>query len=341
MRRFAIAASGGACLLLAAAVACGSAQPCPYSKDKSDTDKQSPAKVRVVGAWSDSDQQAPKAAPTQSGQVVSAERPTDYGTDSSPQWQRRHDWYQDGYRNAQCWTDRSFRNTDWTGPYCDYGAIKYQATGKDARNERSRQPQAFERTQIVQALSQLDEADQQKLFNRFSRLPAADRMKMCKLFGIGEGEWQQKYNSPSYRGREKDKYHCQNGEQRKGNRPDRRPAQPRNYACKTDNKNPEANRRSDWSRPGNWGPEERRFVQSLTRSLKAGQDRHLAAVKSAKENLTPQQRLQIFEPLLAQSGGSQESRTALYLILIETYRDMNNMDKSMELVQAMVSEYPQ
>ena len=79
-------------------------------------------------------------------------------------------------------------------------------------------------------------------------------------------------------------------------------------------------------------------MTQLTQSLDPSTMTTTEAVQLANQYLTPSQRIQIMEQVLAKRGGSTQIRLAAYLALIDAYQDVNRQADAQEMVQRMVAE---
>lgn len=83
---------------------------------------------------------------------------------------------------------------------------------------------------------------------------------------------------------------------------------------------------------------DRHFLSMIEMHLQDPATLSLDAVHKARAYLTPHQRIRFFRPVLSDASGSPEMRNAAYLVLIDAFRELGEVDQSVEIAKKMVAE---
>ncbi|UCD75841.1 MAG: hypothetical protein JSV91_02770 [Phycisphaerales bacterium] len=330
MRSSAIASLGGVCLLLAAAAAFGATTNHAPSQDKT-SGKTPPTATKTTQTASNCGNQVYRKYDTQgdkSQQARFADHPTD---DHHRAYGLRHsdDHGPGSYFYYEKSGQQSVQRYDFEANYLTYGITSYHGAWYEKNRESQPQFQPEERRRVLHALMRLSETEREQLIRQLSTLNREQRQQMRRLFGIDD---------------EPASFPVHSDYRQTGHGFDNRQKVQSPHFEPTDNspaqRRPVADSRAFRTHAGNarFQQDEDRFLHQIAQALQYQAVDSLTAVEQAREHLTPQQRIAVFEPLLDDPSGSRQARNAAYLILIETYRDMNDVEKSMQLVQAMIAE---
>lgn len=330
MRLSAIASLGGVCLLFAATAAVGSTTT--YSPSgNGPTGKQTPAAANAKAPQSssgDRDYQHKFTRRGKSQKFNTHDRRWNFTPRGTYVLQHPDDWDPGAYFYRQAPGRQSIERRDWQQGDFAWGAARYHGTWYEQKQNQYPQLQPQQRRQVVNALTRLSQADRSRLLDRFRKLDREDRERMRSLFGIQE---ENTFVSTAFNKYQNDQKFDKNRKMR-GQRWQR-------TGKDRSGRNPIENARVSRQRSGaGQFQAESPFFREIKGALQDEETDSLAAVHYAREHLTPQQRIAMFEPLLNDPGGSQEARNAVYLILIQTYRDMDDMQKSMQLARTMIAE---
>ena len=330
MRPSAIASLGGVCLLFAATAAVGSTTTSSLSNN-APTAKQPPATATATGPQSDNSGQYYRQWNDRSGKSQKQGASDRYPAFQQPGTyvlQHPDDWDPGAYFYQKTPGRQFVQRRDRQQGDFAYGAARYHGTWYEQNRDEHPQLQPRERQQILQVMMRLSQADRDRLIERFSKLDREDRQQMRSLFGIEE----QAKLFPAGSNRVKSDRNFNKTRKMQGQRwePIGKSRTSRRPVADSGASIPQAGKGQSQG--------EGRFLQQIAQALQDQESNSLAAVHHAREHLTPQQRIAMFEPLLDDPSGSRQARNAAYLILIETYRDMDDMQKSMKLAQAMIAE---
>lgn len=330
MRPSAIASLGGVCLLFAATAAVGATTTSSLSNN-APTGKQPPASARATGPQSDNGGQYYRQWNDRSGksqkQSTSDRRPA-FQKQGAYVLQHPDDWDPGAYFYNKTPGRQFTQRRDWQQGDFAYGSARYYGTWYQQNRDEHPQFQPEERQEVLQVLMSLDQSDRDRLIERFSNLDGEDREQMRSLFGIDEQP--KMFNGRSNKFKSDRTFNRTKKTQGRKWQPTGKGQASQSPTAKS--------KTTQWQSGTGQFQGEGGFMQQIAQALQDDESSSLAAVHHAREHLTPQQRIAMFEPLLDDPSGSQEARNAAYLILIETYRDMDDMQKSMKLAQAMIAE---
>ena len=78
--------------------------------------------------------------------------------------------------------------------------------------------------------------------------------------------------------------------------------------------------------------------QAIRSTLNTERMNTRAAVSLAFRHLTPEQRIQVMTYVMKDSRGEPELRNAAYRVLVETHRELGNLEESLRISKLMLAE---
>jgi hypothetical protein len=328
MRRFALVSLCGACLLVSAAAAVTAQAPNTPKQDRQQyqqTDRSDSGRLQHQNAprssskqnWSHRTGQSSAQPKANTSRDSRRERPCH--ADQSTQPQERALSGQQAKPNAGRRSDNTVATrVGWRGLH------RLDPT---------------QRQQVLQALMRLSETERWSLVEQLAKLRPQERQRLCYLFGLDQTETKEQANARRPRGRvlavRRITPHARTTTQASG------PAQfSSTQPARRGNRSMQ--RVSDLSPRRQYASqryEQQEFLIYLANSLQRPGAVTMTVVNFARDHLTPRERVRLLEPVLEKQIGSRSLRDAAYVVLIESYHELGQTRRTLELAQEMAAEY--